>query len=127
LGGEGPSNVCTVQTPDGAIHQFEAQQGMTVQNAFSQIPGLGVTSNIILHAFRTTFAPNSPLIDIISSNLTQPLLLSYTNISSTPAPRDAQFELNNQHLQDIIDELIRRQWSKYDHNTCLLFGYVAKQ
>jgi hypothetical protein len=30
-------------------------------------------------------------------------------------------------MQDIIDEVIRRQWPNYsDHMSCLTFGYVAK-
>jgi len=68
---------------------------MTVQDIFSQITGLSVTSNTILHAFGTTFARNSSLMDIISTNLSQPLLLSDGPVSSTPAPRDTEFESNN--------------------------------
>jgi len=120
------NKVCTVHTPDGAIHQFEPHQGMTVQDIFTQIPSLGVASNTaVLHAFGTTFAQNSSLTDIVSTNLRQPLLLSDSPVSTTPTPRDVEYESNNQHTQDVIDEIIRRHWENYDHMTCLAFGYVA--
>jgi hypothetical protein len=113
-------------TQEGLLYKFTANGRTTVQDLFSIVPASEVTENTVLHSFAKVHTPQSRVIDILKTNLGEPLLLSSTDLHSS-TQRDEEFETRNREIEVKLNEVMRIQWQLYDHVTCLIFGFVANK